>query len=229
VLGHHHVLRRGLAGVALSSSVPGGAAVAGVYWYHALRRYGASNRQARRLLVVITLAGAHKLWPFLAIAVVAGIASATTNPAGRSLTPEIVPPELLPGAVALRSVATQAGIVVGPALGGLIFAVEPVAVYITAATLFALAVVAILGVTARVAVAPPTEVNWQTLSAGIGFIVRTRMLLVAGCDWEGAIRAHREVFAGIDPANTTYFVAGFIPEGVLVEVELDAVVPAAPR
>jgi MFS family permease len=130
-------------------------------------------------LVVITLAGAHKLWPFLAIAVVAGIASATTNPAGRSLTPEIVPPELLPGAVALRSVATQAGIVVGPALGGVIFAVEPVAVYITAATLFALAVVAILGVTARVAAAPATGVNWQTLSAGIGFIVRTRMLLGA--------------------------------------------------
>ena len=29
-------------------------------------------------------------------------------------------------------------------------------------------------------------------------------------------------FEGIDPANTTLFVAGFIPEGVLVEVELDA-------
>ena len=131
------------------------------------------------VLVVITLSGAHKLWPFLAIAVVAGIASATTNPAGRSLTPEIVPPELLPGAVALRSVATQAGIVVGPALGGVIFAIEPVAVYITAAALFALAVVAILGVTARVAVAPATELSWQSLCAGIGFIVRTKMLLGA--------------------------------------------------
>ena len=54
------------------------------------------------VLVVVTLSGAHKLWPFLAIAVAAGIASAVTNPAGRALTPEIVPPELLPGAVALR-------------------------------------------------------------------------------------------------------------------------------
>ena len=131
------------------------------------------------LLAVITLAGAHKLWPFLAIAVAAGIASAVTNPAGRALTPEIVPPELLASAVALRSVATQAGIVVGPALGGVIFAVEPVAVYITAAALFLLAFVTILGVTARVAVAPETELNWQSLSAGIGFILRTRMLLGA--------------------------------------------------
>ena len=47
-----------------------------------------------------------------------------------------------------------------------------------------------------------------------------------GCDWHAAVRAHGEAFAGVDPANTTYFVAGFIPEGVLVEVELDAIVEA---
>jgi len=132
------------------------------------------------LLVAITLSGAHKLWPFLAIGAVAGIASALTNPAGRSLTPEIVSAELLPGAVALRSVATQAGIVVGPAIGGVIFAVEPVAVYITAATLFAVGVVTILGVSTPLAAAPAeTGLSWQSLSAGIGFIVRTKMLLGA--------------------------------------------------
>ena len=130
-------------------------------------------------LAVVTLEGAHQLWPFLAIAVAAGSTSAVTNPAGRALTPEIVPPDLLPGAVALRSVANQAGIVVGPAIGGVIFALEPVAVYITAAALFLVACATILGVTARVAVAPATELNWQNLSAGIGFILRTRMLLGA--------------------------------------------------
>ena len=67
------------------------------------------------------------------------------------------------------------------------------------------------------------------LGAATGDVLRTRLLLAAGCDWEGAVRAHREVFEGVNPANTTYFVAGFIPEGVLVEVELDAVVPAPPR
>src|SRR6266852_923696 len=67
------------------------------------------------------------------------------------------------------------------------------------------------------------------LGATIGDVLRTRLLLAQGCDWEGAIRAHREAFAGVNPANTTYFVAGFIPEGVLVEVELDAVVAAPPR
>jgi len=60
-------------------------------------------------------------------------------------------------------------------------------------------------------------------------VLRTRLLLAEGCDWEGAIRAHAEAFAGVEPANTTYFVSGFIPDGVLVEVELDAVVAEPPR
>ena len=36
-----------------------------------------------------------------------------------------------------------------------------------------------------------------------------------------AVRAHRELFEGVDPTNTTLFVAGLMPEGAL-EVELDA-------
>jgi enamine deaminase RidA (YjgF/YER057c/UK114 family) len=54
-------------------------------------------------------------------------------------------------------------------------------------------------------------------------VARTRLLLAPGCDWQEAVRAHAEAFAGIDPANTTYYVGALIPEGALVEVELDAV------
>ncbi len=131
------------------------------------------------LLLLVTLAGAHTLWPFLAIAALAGVASGVTNPAGRSLTPEIVPPELLQGALALRSVASQIGIVAGPALGGIVFAVDPVAVYATALGLFALSVATILALTPRAApvddsAAAPT---WENLAAGLRFILSTRMLL----------------------------------------------------
>jgi enamine deaminase RidA (YjgF/YER057c/UK114 family) len=54
-------------------------------------------------------------------------------------------------------------------------------------------------------------------------VVRTRLYLVREADWRAAVRAHAEAFGGVDPANTTLYVAGFIPEGVLLEVELDAV------
>jgi enamine deaminase RidA (YjgF/YER057c/UK114 family) len=55
-------------------------------------------------------------------------------------------------------------------------------------------------------------------------VVRTRLLLALECDWKEAARAHAEAFAGVEPANTTYYVGGLIPEGALVEVELDAIV-----
>lgn len=53
-------------------------------------------------------------------------------------------------------------------------------------------------------------------------VVRTRLLLAPDCVWQEAVRAHAQVFAGVDPANTTYYVGGLIPDGALVEVELEA-------
>lgn len=64
----------------------------------------------------------------------------------------------------------------------------------------------------------------EALGAAREDVIRTRMLLAPDAAWEDAVRAHGEAFAGVAPANTTYFVAGFIPD-VLVEVELDAIVP----
>ena len=55
-------------------------------------------------------------------------------------------------------------------------------------------------------------------------VLRTRMYLDPHAEWRRAVDAHAELFAEVNPANSTYFVAGFIPDGVLVEVELDAVV-----
>jgi enamine deaminase RidA (YjgF/YER057c/UK114 family) len=61
------------------------------------------------------------------------------------------------------------------------------------------------------------------LGADVEDVLRTRLLLAPGCDWMEVVRAHREIFAESPPANTTYFVGGFIPQGILVEVEIDAV------
>jgi MFS family permease len=141
------------------------------------------------LLVVVTLAGARSLWPFLAIAAVAGTASVVGNPAMRALTPELVPHELLPGALALRGVAGQIGVIAGPALGGIIFAVEPVAVYATSAGLLTLSLAAVLAmrpvVRSLVTTEPP---GWDSLVAGVRFIFRARMLLGAiGLDLFGVL------------------------------------------
>ena len=53
-------------------------------------------------------------------------------------------------------------------------------------------------------------------------VVRTRLYLVPGADWEAAARAHAELLGDVAPANTTLFVQGLVGEGFLVEVEIEA-------
>jgi enamine deaminase RidA (YjgF/YER057c/UK114 family) len=67
------------------------------------------------------------------------------------------------------------------------------------------------------------------LGGTIHDVTRTRVYLAAGTDWRAAVSAHQQAFVGINPANTTVFVQALIPEGALVEVELEAEVVEAPR
>ena len=53
-------------------------------------------------------------------------------------------------------------------------------------------------------------------------VIRTRLYLAPEAEWREAVRAHKELLGGVDPANTTFFVAGFVGEAMLVEVEVDA-------
>lgn len=53
-------------------------------------------------------------------------------------------------------------------------------------------------------------------------VMRSRLYLLPEADWRGAVKAHQEAFAGINPANTTVFAGGLIPAGALIEVELEA-------
>jgi MFS family permease len=140
-------------------------------------------------LVFVTLAGAHRLWPFLVLGAVVGAGSVVGNPAARAMTREIVPTELLAGAMALRSVAGQVGIMAGPALGGVIFAVDPVALYITASALLTAALVGITLLNRAAVSYVTTEApGWDSLVGGVRFIWRTRMLLGAiGLDLFGVL------------------------------------------
>ena len=111
------------------------------------------------------------------------------QPGGACTDPELVPHELLPGALALRGVAGQIGVIAGPALGGIIFAVEPVAVYATAAGLLTLSLVAVIVMRPVARSLVTTEpVGWDSLVAGVRFIFHTRMLLGAiGLDLFGVL------------------------------------------
>jgi enamine deaminase RidA (YjgF/YER057c/UK114 family) len=53
-------------------------------------------------------------------------------------------------------------------------------------------------------------------------VVRSRVYLVPGADWEEAARVHGELLGDVAPANTLLFVHALVGDGLLVEVELDA-------
>jgi len=137
------------------------------------------------LLVLVSADGARSLWPFLALAGGIGVAMALSFPATRAVSPSLVPPEILPSALAIRSVASQIGVVAGPALGGLLFAVAPSVAYATAAGLFAVSMVAVLCMRLRFAVIPPAGTaapaggQLRALLGGIHFIRATPVLLGA--------------------------------------------------
>ena len=133
------------------------------------------------LLLGVTLSGGGTLWQYLVLAGASGAAASLSAPALRALLPELVEPQLVAGAMALRSVAWQGSVVAGPAIGGVIFSVEPALVYALAVALFLAGLGCTLGLRKRAAarVRSDEAPGLSSLVEGIRFLVRTRMLLGA--------------------------------------------------
>ena len=60
-------------------------------------------------------------------------------PTGQAITPNLVPREVFPSAVAVNSTLFQTGVIIGPALGGLLLLWGPQAAYGTVLCLLTLA------------------------------------------------------------------------------------------
>ncbi|HUN77326.1 MAG TPA: MFS transporter [Solirubrobacteraceae bacterium] len=132
-------------------------------------------------LALVSAAGVTAVAPFLALAVGAGVAMAVGTPAARALGPTLVPLALVPSAMTLRSIATQAALVGGPALGGLLYPLAPAVVYSVAAGICVLAALCSVAIRHR---PDPSQAQDRTpglagVLAGIGFIARTQVLLGA--------------------------------------------------
>src|SRR6478609_9812377 len=73
------------------------------------------------------------------VAALLGVARSFAGPALGALAPNLVPRQILPRAIALSSMAWQTGAILGPALGGYLYAYAPYAPYATSSALFAIA------------------------------------------------------------------------------------------
>src|SRR5690606_34210955 len=87
-------------------------------------------------LALLTANDALNLPILFALGALHGAARVFNGPALSAIAPNLVPPRLLPQAIAQSSIAWQSGTVVGPALGGFLFAYDaPLPYFVSAATL----------------------------------------------------------------------------------------------
>lgn len=109
-----------------------------------------------------------------------GIARVFVNPAMAAIAPNIVPAKQLPQAIAMSSIAWQMGSVVGPALGGFLYAAHPSAPYWFAAALMLVAMIALTPI--RRVVPPPIAGDRHPLRQmieGVAYVRHHRFLLGA--------------------------------------------------
>src|SRR5208283_2299077 len=83
------------------------------------------------LLWLLTLRGSHSVHAIYAVLVLVGVVRSFNGAAGQSMVPQLVPEEHFPNAVAWAQTVFNAAVIIGPALGGFIYAAfrGPAAVY----------------------------------------------------------------------------------------------------
>ncbi len=130
-------------------------------------------------LLAVTLSGAGEVWPFFVLAFIQGIGSAIGAPASRALMPSLVPQEILVAALAQRSIGFQLTVVAGPAVGGLLFAIEDALVYMVGIGLSLIALTLALTVRSGRVPAGDGAADLGDVLAGVRLIRRTRVLFGA--------------------------------------------------
>lgn len=122
-------------------------------------------------LVVLSIKGLANVWPVLILMTLFGATRAFYIPVMQALVPNLVERADLHRAVALNATVSQVATVIGPALGGVLYLLGPVTVYMIVATFFAVAIAVLWWMhdTPREA-REPEAVNWKTVLSGLHFV-----------------------------------------------------------
>ncbi len=64
----------------------------------------------------------------------------------------------------------------------------------------------------------------EEAGAGLEHVVRTRMFVTDIDQWQEFARAHQEAFGDITPASSMVEVSKLIGQGMLIEIEADALI-----
>jgi len=149
------------------------------------RRWIARGTTALELLCAATLAlltwGDRETLPALfAVASLLGVARAFAAPALQALSPNLVPKEMLPSAIAFSSFAWQVGAIAGPPIGGYLYAIDPPLAYAASAALLMTSLLLLLAIGPVPRSAVDRRGNpWSQALEGFAYVRRNRLVLGA--------------------------------------------------
>ncbi len=158
--------------------------VAGVLADRMDRRHLGAMASAIDLMIGLVLAAANT-WDFVSLpllftlAAFYGSARVFIGPAISAITPNVVPVDLLPKAVATSTLSWQTAAVIGPAAGGFLLAVDPAMPYWFASAILTAGVASLLAIQHRAPPAAAPDHPVKLMKEGAKFVWHERFLL--GC------------------------------------------------
>ncbi|MFZ4718189.1 MAG: MFS transporter [Ilumatobacteraceae bacterium] len=133
-------------------------------------------------LMVYSFSEPTEVWPLFIIAFMYGIARAFVAPATRTMPPMVAPEGGLPKVIALFSATWTGAMILGPALSGFLYAIDPWVAYMTSSVLIAASVFLIGGLRFERQPDPPDpdeKPTFRSAIEGLLFIRRTPILFAA--------------------------------------------------
>jgi MFS family permease len=133
------------------------------------------------LLLVIAEHGAHSVRLIYAVLILLGVVRSFNGTASRSILPQLVPEEHFANAVAWNASTFQAATILGPSLGGILYALfrGPSAVYVAALLTAVGALVSTFRIKTRPQARRREPTTLKTVFAGLHFIWHEKLILGA--------------------------------------------------
>ncbi len=115
----------------------------------------------------------------LLFSIILGSVRAFQTATQQALSPTLVPPQLLARAVAFTSGGNQLAVIVGPALGGLLYALDSSVVYTVCFLLFICGVILGLNIKDKTPTPSKEPTSVASVFAGVSFIFKNKLVLGA--------------------------------------------------
>jgi MFS family permease len=133
------------------------------------------------LLLALSERSDHSVTSIYVVLVLLGVVRSFNGTASRSILPQHVPEEHFPNAVAWNATTFQAATIIGPSLGGILYALfrGPSAVYVTATLTAVGALISTFRIKPELKARPREPMTFKTAFAGLRYIWREKLILGA--------------------------------------------------